>query len=556
MSLEDLVLALLKRWELLIVAAYWLYWLYGKIKAAITDAGGESVQALPEVSQAANAQEQPRRPAPPPRPAAPPPRKAAPDAVQRLIDAAAAFEQQARALSDEVEREPANRRFVGVLREWIPARCAEIREALQRVQGPMDLSLIRAMNALELVLAEIKDLVSQRRNPELRGQLGDADRLADACYQPVITFARAEGLPLATAYPATQLAPLDLAIWTGFAPTQIAPIFLPPGFFESLIFWPALAHEVGHDFFISVRGLDQSLRRELSLDTEENGTRALYLRPDGSGLDAAELRRIFGGWLEEIFADVFGTLMCGPAYVKTMSMVFGAREDAREVLAVGRDPGTGRYDVHPPGHVRVHVGRVVLERAGLHEDAGRLWNGWMTRHGFSPDEPPPLLFPMQDRYLAIRFQPMAEIATELVERLYSGPLEGLNGFGLSDISGLDYGPSEHFEARRARDAFLGGQVPAVRDARRVIAGAVLACVEKPELEEQIRARAREAIPALGTYEQAPDAYRPSAPVPAAPLTSAGPLEVAPGDVLEALLLREVLRRPARQLRRGRPGGRP
>ena len=32
--------------------------------------------------------------------------------------------------------------------------------------------------------------MSQRRDPELRAELGDADRLADVCYQPIIDFAR------------------------------------------------------------------------------------------------------------------------------------------------------------------------------------------------------------------------------------------------------------------------------------------------------------------------------------------------------------------------------
>ncbi len=540
-DLADLLVSLLKRWEILAFIVGALYAWLTKKKTQDPDvsvAAERPARRVPAQVRRPPARSLPRSPAPP--------AKAPSDIVRQLVEATEEFEREAKALAEEVELEPANRRFVEVLREWIPARTGEIREALRRTSEKPEPALIWALNSVSLVLSEVKELVAQRRDPELRGKLGDADRLADSCYGPVIAYAEAEGLPLSTAHPATQLAPVDLSIWTGFAPTQIAPIFLPTVFFDNLVFWPALAHEVGHDFFRSVRGLDPSLRRELSLKTEEEG--ALPLRIEAEGLAGGELRRVFGGWLEEIFSDVFGVLMCGPAYVQTMSLVFGAREDAREVLAVGRDPGTMLYDVHPPGHVRVHVGRLVLERIGLREDAERLWGAWMARHGFSMEEPPPLLFPVQDRYLVIPFEQIGEIAGEIVERLYAGPLKGLNGVGLSDISGLDYGPRAQAEARRARDAFLNDQVPSVRDARRVISGAVMAYLERPQLEDQILARAREAIPALGTYEQAPDAYRPAVPATAAP-AFAGSLEIAPGAVFEALLLREVLKRPAERLRR-------
>src|SRR5690606_7621401 len=101
---------------------------------------------------------------------------------------------------------------------------------------------------LALVHSTIEVFIAQRRDPRLRHRLGDVDALADACYRPLIDFARASRIPLRSAAPAAMLGSFDLAIWTGFRPTGLAPLFLPPDFFERLAHWPAVAHEIAHDF--------------------------------------------------------------------------------------------------------------------------------------------------------------------------------------------------------------------------------------------------------------------------------------------------------------------
>ncbi|MBI3182508.1 MAG: hypothetical protein HYZ28_10215 [Myxococcales bacterium] len=474
------------------------------------------------------------------------PKKAAPtlpradpfaEVRRKLVAAVEEMEKAATALAEEVQHERANRRFHELLGEWIPKRAQLIRSELVKAKGRPDSALVQAVNALSLVLEEARELVSQRRDKKLLPLLGDADALADACYSPILTHAQAEGLPLSSAHPAAQLAPVDLAIWTGFAPTSVAPIFLPPSFFERVVYWPAVAHEIGHDFLISVRGLEKQLREELSLSSEDMGTRPL--RFVGGQLDILELQRLMGAWFEETFCDVFGTLMCGPAYVETMVELFAARQDAREVLVAVVDGRTGRHDVHPPRHLRVHAGCRVLERSGHSQQARELWSRWCERHGFLGEEPIPLLFPLGGRLVSLPFEVFAELAAPILERLHTGPLKSLGGMGLSDVSGLDYGPHEHSEAGRARDALVAGRAPSQRDPRAIIAGAVLAWRKKPELEPRILELAREAIPAVGTGEHHPDSYQPShAEAPAA-----GPIDVHPRAFLEAVLLGELLRRP-------------
>ncbi len=458
-------------------------------------------------------------------------------ARRRFLGSLDELEREAVELASQVELERANFRFADVLGRWMPERIGHLRTDAGRQVGALEPALVQQANHLSLVLEEVKELIRQRRDKTLLPLLGDADALADACYRPIVTFARAEGLPLSTAWPATRLAPVNLSIWTHFAPTSLALLFLPPSFFQHIAWWPAIAHEIGHDFLVSVQGLDPALRKELSVPSEADGSRPL--RPGPMGLEAAELSRLVGAWFEETFCDVFGTMMCGPAYVQTMTAVFSARQDAREVLLVAVDPRSRRYDSHPPRHLRVYVGCRVLDRAGLSEESERLWEAWNARHGFPRDEPIPLLVPIANGLVGVPFELFSEMVDPIVDQLYAGPLRALGGFGLSEISGLDYGPHEHAEAIRAKDALLSKCVPRVNDARAVIAGAVLAWADKPELEAELLERARAAIPAQGTFEVRPDDYQ-----PAALEQRRTALDVSPSALLEALVLREVLERPS------------
>jgi hypothetical protein len=452
---------------------------------------------------------------------------------RNVLQGIAEIEGRAAAIAGQIKRERPNRRFLPVLERWVPLEAARLRQA---VAGPVDRRLVAVLDALATVVNEIDELCRQRRDASGAAELGDADNLADACYAPIISFCQAEGLPLTTARPATQLTDFDLAIWTGFIPTQVAPIFLPPDFFRRIAWWPAIAHEIGHDFLHSLAGFDARLRMDLGLPSEEVGTRPLGFGPQG--VTQADFDRVLAGWLEELFCDVFSTMMCGPAYVATMNELFAARNDPREILVVDLDESSRRYDMHPPRHLRHLAGCAVLERMGFHGDAKRLRQEWTARHT-SPDGrgADRLLFPMGAQLLAIPLDAFTPGLERIVERIVAGPLSALSQFGLEDVPGLDYGPHEHAEAERARSAFRKGRVPTVRDPRAVISGAVLAALEAPELEDQILRLAREAIPAIGTLEHRHDVYDPAV------VAEAGGLGQLDAAVLrDAVVLRAMLQR--------------
>lgn len=462
----------------------------------------------------------------------------APSVLSTWSAAIDALNRRAVTLAEPLQLDNANRRFHEPLTHYVPERLAELKKALN-AGAPIE-SVKLALDSVQLVVDELETLIEQRQDGVLRAALGDADALANACYAPVANFAHGKGIPLTSLIPATHLGAFEMSTWTGFIPTSIAPIFLPEDFFERAVWWTAIAHEIAHDFLVSVTGLEGRLRAELGYRPFHQA----YLPVDfARGFTDAEVQRVVGAWFEELFCDVFGTLMCGPAYVQTMIELFAAKSDPREVLAVGVDPDGRGYDCHPPSHLRVTAGCLVLSRAGFHRDAEKLRKAWAKKNRFESlvgegaEEELELflLFPTPDGYVRVAIEPFETLVVLLATRLYSGALSSLDGVGLRDIPGLDYGPHEHEEAARARAALLEGRVPRVRDVRAVIAGAVMASTDRRGSEKSVLELARRAIPAFGTFEVRPDAY--------SAREAGGALSFDADVVRDALVLREIFQRP-------------
>lgn len=442
-------------------------------------------------------------------------------------------QRRAEEMAAHLVHERPNRVFLELLNRFIPEQLrhasAELEESTTEA---VERGAARIQDA-EFLLQVVAYLAEQRRDEGLVPMLGDTDRLAEACYRPVLTFAKSQGLGIASNRPVSVLTDFDLAIWTGLIPTTIAPIFLPRSFFERASWWPAVPHEIGHDFYASIPDFDADLRDELGYPSERDGRR--IIRASGGSVDAAEIRRLFGAWLEELFCDVFATLMTGPAYVAAMLDLFSASHDPHQVTTV--DLGSGGYDVHPPRHLRFLLACEILSKLGFKADVAELREPWETLHG--AENLGEIIVATDVSYLAFPVEPFVEITHELAERLYRGPIRALRGRGLSGIAGLDYGPHRHNEAKRARAALLNGEIPQARDVRAVVAGAALAAHEAPEHEDQILRLAREAIPALGTGEKRVDVYDIRAPAPAGDLI--GPIDAR--AVVQALVVSEALSRP-------------
>ena len=193
------------------------------------------------------------------------------------------------------QTDPRLARLVPALRDDLLGRIENIERSLR---GSPTISTIvqdtAMIQGLEELLRYLAAMVQQRT----RGRssfLADADALADSCYAPLLEFARVQGLRLRTSQPVSVAGDWSLSIVPRFASTRVAPLRLPAGFESSLWHWPAIAHEVAHDFYFSLESLQGDLRDRLALPQRVD------VPTSEMELDAGWLRRLYGAWLPEVF---------------------------------------------------------------------------------------------------------------------------------------------------------------------------------------------------------------------------------------------------------------
>lgn len=429
------------------------------------------------------------QPATPQAPAAPRPAVAVPGALAAVKHARtlAEIRSEAAALAEQCSGEEQNERFADSLSSYVVKRAERAAEQI-RTSAPDALRNAEATIAeLSFVLRVISEMAEQRRDPDRLLLLGDADALAEACYRPLFEFARGSGIRLRSSRAATFLGDKDLAVFTGFIPLGLAPIILPSDWATEIGWWPALAHEIGHDFHASVVGFDAELRRRTGL-----GASAGLPRPNVR-LSDADLASAYAAWLSEIFADTFGTLMLGAAFVTTMMWSFADAKEPSNVLVVQPASG-GAYDEHPPAHLRVVLACRLLASIGFPREAAALEAEWRRRH----DSPAHFFLPTRGgTWIRIAEGPYVAYGEALVSTLYLERFPALAGLPLRSIPGLDLGPAEHRAALDARDAYVAGREAETRDPRCLIAGAVLAWKDRPALSARVLAAARATIPSVG-----------------------------------------------------------
>jgi hypothetical protein len=318
-----------------------------------------------------------RQPVPDPRPASRPEpvvakRPTEPDFLAAARAQLDRLKQETSRLLTRAESDPRLVRLVPALREDLLGRLDEIDRSLK--SSPTLSTIVQettVLRGLDALLRYLKTMAQQRMYGGA-SFVGDADAMADACYAPILEFARAQGLDLRTSQPVVVTGDWDLSIVPRFASTRVAPLRLPVGFERSLWRWPAIAHEVAHDFYYSLEPLDRELHARLGLPHE------VELPMSSGELDGAWLRQLFGAWLPEVFADVVGTVTLGPAYVETMRRAFRNPSSPQRTAAIFQD--NALIDEHPPARLRLYMATRVLHHLGRHEEADALWERWEAEH--------------------------------------------------------------------------------------------------------------------------------------------------------------------------------
>jgi len=446
----------------------------------------------PEAADQGTRRDEPPQPqTPPPQPPPPKPRTEPSVAKQSneadLLEAARAqrlrLTQASSALLARAEGEPRLARLVPAVRDDLLARLSLIERSLSA--QPTLSSVVHetaVMRGLESLLRHLRTIARQRMLGE-SASLSEADTMADACYAPLIEFAVAQGLDLTTSQPLVVTGDRDFSNVPRFASTRLAPLRMPQDFENSLWGWPAIAHEVAHDFYYSLKGLEPSLRARLGLPGKAE------MPTSSAELDGAWLRSLFGAWLPEIVADTLGTIMLGPAYVETMRLAFRNPSSPQRTAAILQDRNL--IDEHPPPRLRLYMATRVLHHLGRHDEADSLWSRWEADHaevGF-------YFLPLGGQWVGLSDETLHSVADSVIDALVQRAWPELEGFHLLNVPGLAYQHAEHAEVTRlSADLLRGERLDA--DVRWIIAAAVLAASAQPALHDSILRAARLSIAGL------------------------------------------------------------
>jgi hypothetical protein len=203
-----------------------------------------------------------------------------------------------------------------------------------------------------------------------------------------------------------------------------------------------VAHEVGHDV-------------ESDFKLTKDITRALDLAMDAAGTDPTH-RQAWHAWLGETFADIYGVLSCGPAFVQSL-MDFLATDPDQTMRAVRAAPTWGLY---PTDYLRVLLSIEALdpndfanERKQLHAQ----WTAIYTKHGM------------------LEYENDIEV---VVKAIIDGPYAAFGGASLRDV--ISFTATNQYNVNSDAGRLAQGGGPQASNVRTLFAAASTAFAQNPE----------------------------------------------------------------------------
>lgn len=366
------------------------------------------------------------------------------------------------------------------LASHLAGSCEELAESLKRLEAEADtLAQGQALQKEILAVHRIWDFF--RSKLALRGierfgtYLKAADELAWECYLPAVQKIERRHIPT------EELKPPPLVFFNGGAnPYSMA---------RQLPFWPervqrdeitqakflnlldslpvpligipwfqvqhlpdalSIGHEVGHIVLSDLR-LTARLKALLKAGME-------------SGQVPVERRDAWGAWLNEIFADLYGTLAAGPAFVESLI----------NNLAVEKSTVTGErrtrsfWGKYPPTFLRVLLNLEALKAENFCGESERLKRYWENTY---------------DAHAMKAFEPDVPF---VVEALLRTPYPEFGGARLTDV--ISFSTDQFDSARADCVRLLAGESPAAApDIRTIFAAALLAFSSDPVRYDKHRA---------------------------------------------------------------------
>ncbi|XXT23815.1 hypothetical protein WME94_19955 [Sorangium sp. So ce429] len=297
--------------------------------------------------------------------------------------------------------------------------------------------------------------------PRFREHLALADDLAWACYEPARRRARDEDLkePPLVFYNGCS-SPFVLARGTAYEAEAVEgegigsgavrqllqalpiPVVGVPWFqIEHLSDVLVIGHEVGH-----------------TVEDDLHLTGRLHALLDGALAEAGgvpDRQAAWRAWLGEIFADVYGTLACGPAFAGALADFLAG--DPGEVTTERRQPRAwGHY---PTATLRILLVARALKELGFGAESDELRDEWATVYpahamgAFEPDVP------------------------RVIGALLGGPYPELQAARLPDLTA--FSREDHAQATEVAGLALARQAIGVGEPRILLAGARLAFARDP-----------------------------------------------------------------------------
>jgi hypothetical protein len=417
--------------------------------------------------------------------------------VLSLLRRGAAAREEAMRLAQAVQGAPRPTLRPGMDdRPWEPFYAAAQADLIDRV---ISLALQENLNRIQQLLAEIdrmpaeavlahatafeaglaglvqafapyREALTQRAAPPTARAVAMLDKLVADAYVGALERAYGLGLverislsvvplcSLRAAYSPVSYAQKLEARRPGLLPVPL--IFVSPDRAASPWDWPLLLHEVGHPLQRDLCGGGQALEVEWAAALAQ-----LALQGSGDPTIAGYWAR----WSGEVFADVLGVMMGGPAYALALQEALAL---PREVLAQFHPE-----DPHPPQVVRVFLCAGILRSLGFTGDAERLEQRHLAVYG-----------PMG------QFDPILATLPTVAMPLTTMPLQALHRRSLVDVvSPFSY--SDQQTVQSAAQTLLEGGVPQSLRPIQVASAARLAFeqVGAPEQPDQIAEAALTAL---------------------------------------------------------------
>jgi hypothetical protein len=166
-------------------------------------------------------------------------------------------------------------------------------------------------------------------------------------------------------------------------------------------------------------------------------------------------RAAWHAWAGEIFADLYGVLATGPAFVGAM-MDFLAQD--HDTIARQHQPDPN-WEVHPPAGLRVEINLAALRAQHFGDEAELLERAW------------------RQRFAAHAMQDFSTHVAPVVVQLLEGPYPEFGGVKLSDV--LTFTETDQAEAMRTARDVLQDLAPGEGNIRRLVASARLAFEQDP-----------------------------------------------------------------------------